>query len=73
LSVEDQAFNDLANLVYDAALINSGFPSVEPHDFAGRIHRVVSMGLGVDPEIPLDNAEPSSSKKDAEEDLHEEL
>jgi len=85
-STNDDALGDLANLVYDAALINSGFSINDSTEFAKRIHRVVSLGLGIDPASqPEEGAKASGSKTDHseppaaegaaadEEPLHEEL
>ena len=33
--------------------MSSGFSMKNPTEFAGRIHRVMSMGLGVDPDAPV--------------------
>lgn len=43
---------------YDAAELNSGFTMKQPKAFADRIHRVISLGLGVDPNAPVPEAEP---------------
>jgi heat shock protein beta len=58
---EDKSLPDLAQLLYDAALLQSGFSMKEPNDFATRIHRVVSSGLDVDP-----NAEPDQEPEEEE-------
>jgi len=50
----DKSINDLAALLYDAALLQSGYTMKEPNDFATRIHRVVSNGLDIDPNAPVD-------------------
>jgi len=79
---DDKSVRDLATLLYDAALVQSGFQVKEVNDFASRIHRVVASGLSVDPnaeaEVPAeeeDEAESSdSSESAAAEDVqHEEL
>jgi len=51
---KDAALTDLANLMYDAALLQSGFDMKSPKEFAGRIHRVMSLGLDVDPNAVAD-------------------
>jgi heat shock protein beta len=45
----DQSVKDLAELVYDAALVQSGFTMADSNDFASRIHRIVAAGLDTDP------------------------
>jgi len=64
---EDAALKDLLNLLYDAALLQSGFAMTETGDFAKRIHRVVSLGLDLDPnaEVPVEE-EPESSESSTE-------
>jgi len=51
----DKSLPDIANLLYDAALLVSGFQMKEPEDFASRIHRVIANELHIDP-----NAQPSN-------------
>jgi len=60
---EEEALADLANLVYDAALINSGFSIGDSKDFTSRVHRVVALGLGLDPHAAPE--EPSGSASDS--------
>jgi len=74
---EDPALKDLVNLLYDAALVQSGFSMTDTADFAKRIHRVVSLGLDVDPnaEVPQEVEEesaPSTEADDTEEAATEE-
>eukprot|EP00002_Diphylleia_rotans_P033915 TRINITY_DN7254_c0_g1_i1.p1 TRINITY_DN7254_c0_g1~~TRINITY_DN7254_c0_g1_i1.p1 ORF type:complete len:776 (+),score=215.85 TRINITY_DN7254_c0_g1_i1:54-2381(+) len=40
---------DLANLVYETALLQSGFNVDDLPNFAGRIHRILKMSLNIDP------------------------
>jgi len=64
---KDPALKDLVNLIYDAALVQSGFSVADATDFAKRIHRVVSLGLDVDPnaEVPQEPEESSESSENA--------
>jgi len=50
----DKTLTDTANLLYDAALLVSGFHHKEPADFAGRIHRVIATGLDIDPNFQVE-------------------
>lgn len=70
VELSDRSFNDLVNLIYDAALINSGFIATETSEFANRIHRVVSLGLGVEESPSPSEAASSPQPTDS---LHEEL
>jgi len=79
---DEEANKDLAGLLFDAALVQSGFMVEEAKPFATRIHRVVALGLSVDPDAPLadeievpeDEDDEDDEDEDAEEteDLDEE-
>jgi len=81
---ESQAdLSSTVDLLYDAALLQSGFLHENPAEFAKRIHRVTAKSLSVDPDAPLageievssDSSESSSSSgaDDLDDMLHEEL
>jgi len=66
---EDDQVKDLANLMYDSALLASGFTLNDLNDFSSRINRVLSQGLGVDPNAPVEEepeSEPESTKTEEE-------
>lgn len=53
----DAETEDLAMLMYNMALINSGFNIDEPNNFTGRLQRLINSGFGLDREEPIEEIE----------------
>lgn len=53
----DRETEELAKVLYEGALINSGYTISNPMDFAGRFYRLFNSALGVAKDAPIEEIE----------------
>merc|ERR1711933_716716 len=64
---EDKAALDTAQVLFQTALIESGFEIADPSALVNRVYRLMSKELGVDPDAPLKEVEVPEEEEEAEE------
>merc|ERR1719330_1480166 len=64
---EDKAALDTAQVLFQTALIESGYDIADPSALVNRVYRLMSKELGVDPDAPLTEIEVPEEEEEAEE------
>jgi molecular chaperone HtpG len=57
----DKTVKDLVYLLFDTALLTSGFQLEDPSGYAERIHRMIKMGLSIDEDEPVSAPAPAAT------------
>merc|ERR1719486_77276 len=65
---EDAAAMDTAQVLFQTALIESGYEIADPTALVNRVYRLMSKELGVDPDAPLTEVEIPEEEEAEEED-----
>merc|ERR1712166_85253 len=64
---ENAAAVDTAGVLFQTALIESGYEIADPSALVARVYRLMSMELGVDPDAPIKEVEVPEDDEEAEE------
>merc|ERR1712203_959718 len=64
---EDKAALDTAQVLFQTALIESGYEITDPSALVNRVYRLMSKELGVDPDAPLKEVEVPEGEEEEEE------
>merc|ERR1711879_718448 len=65
---DDKAALDSAQVLFQTALIESGYEIADPSALVNRVYRLMSKELGVDPDAPLKEVEVPEGEEEEEED-----
>merc|ERR1711971_240814 len=68
---EDAAAVDTAQVLFQTALIESGYEIADPSALVSRVYRLMSKELGVDPDAPIKEVEVPEEEEEAEEEEDE--
>merc|ERR1712003_378332 len=69
---DDAVALDTAQVLFQTALIESGFEISDPSTLVNRVYRLITKELGVDPDAPMKEVEVPDEPEEAEEEEEEE-
>merc|ERR1711862_191990 len=69
---DDAVALDTAQVLFQTALIESGFDIADPSTLVNRVYRLITKELGVDPDAPMKEVEVPDEPEEAEEEEEEE-
>merc|ERR1712185_194266 len=69
---EDSAALDTAQVLFQTALVESGYEIADPSALVSRVYKLMSKELGVDPDAPIKEVEVPEDEEEAEEEGGEE-
>merc|ERR1719262_2130188 len=69
---EDKAALDSAQVLFQTALLESGYEIADPSALVNRVYRLMSKELGVDPDAPIKEVEVPEGEEEEEEEAEEE-
>lgn len=64
---QDEAAKQVAKLVYETALVESGFILEDPKDFATRVYSVVRSTLNISPDAAIEDEDETEDEIEKEE------
>merc|ERR1712139_169237 len=64
---EDAAAVDTAQVLFQTALLESGYEIADPSALVSRVYRLMSKELGVDPDAPIKEVEVPEGEEEEEE------
>merc|ERR1712066_201998 len=64
---EDAVAKDSAQVLFQTALMESGYEIADPSALVARVYRLMSKELGVDPDAPIKEVEVPEEEEEAEE------
>merc|ERR1719453_285434 len=68
---DNDAAKDTAQVLFQTALVESGYEIADPSALVSRVYRLMSKELGVDPDAPIKEVEVPEEEEEAEEENKE--